>query len=175
MRMVSSIFLLLRLSRKARARYESISVLFLMLPRGINHLARKAITNQATSAHLGSRISRTGKPIARCPDHPILAALCLRPSARPHPPIDVLLITKAKPQFDRAVDRAVEALFRVFRPSNHVVSALPPPGRNILTTIFHIFLPNTERITPKHSANISECTANFGHGFELLPDRISEI
>ena len=38
-------------------------------------------------------------------------ALCLCPSARTPPPISVLLKTKVKPQFDRAVDRTVEALF----------------------------------------------------------------
>lgn len=40
-----------------------------------------------------------------------LVALCRCPSARPPPPLRPLLKTKAKPQFDRAVDRAVEALF----------------------------------------------------------------
>jgi len=44
----------------------------------------------------------------------------------PHPPIRVLLKTNAKPQFDRAVDRAVEAFFRVFSTLNHVESALSP-------------------------------------------------
>src|SRR4029077_13984974 len=47
----------------------------------------------------------------------------LQPSAcvfqpDPHPGVDVLLITKAQPQFDRAVDRAVEALFCVLYRSN---------------------------------------------------------
>jgi hypothetical protein len=46
-------------------------------------------------------------------------ALCLRPSARTPPPIALLLKTKAKPQFDRTVDQAVEALFGVFQPPNH--------------------------------------------------------
>jgi hypothetical protein len=45
----------------------------------------------------------------------IPAALCLRPSARDPPPISALLKTKIKPQFDRAVDRAVEALFPIFQ------------------------------------------------------------
>src|SRR5579864_7209446 len=45
-------------------------------------------------------------------------ALCLRPSASDPTPLDVLLITKAQPQFDRAVDRTVEAFFRVFQWSN---------------------------------------------------------
>jgi len=45
-------------------------------------------------------------------------ALCLRLSARDPPPIDVLLKTKAKVQFDWTVDRAVEALFSVFHGSN---------------------------------------------------------
>jgi hypothetical protein len=44
----------------------------------------------------------------------ILVALCLRLSARDPTPLNVLLKTKAKPQFDRAVDRAVEALFCFF-------------------------------------------------------------
>jgi len=42
------------------------------------------------------------------------AALCLRPSARDPTPHRTLLQTKAKPQFDRAVDRTVEAFFIVF-------------------------------------------------------------
>jgi hypothetical protein len=46
------------------------------------------------------------------------AALCLRPSAGDPPPIDVLLKTKAQPQFDSTVDRAVEAFFCVFQRSN---------------------------------------------------------
>jgi hypothetical protein len=37
------------------------------------------------------------------------------------------LKTKTQPQFDRAVDRAVEAFFHVFSASNHVVSALSRP------------------------------------------------
>ena len=41
------------------------------------------------------------------------------PQPAPHPPIDALLIIKGKLHFDRAVDRTVEALFRVFRGSNH--------------------------------------------------------
>ncbi len=48
------------------------------------------------------------------------------PSARPPPPIGVLLKTNAKPQFDRAVDRAVEALFRVFSALNPVVTPVLP-------------------------------------------------
>jgi hypothetical protein len=46
------------------------------------------------------------------------AALCLRPSASNPPPIDDLLKTKAQPQFDRAVDRTVEAIFQVFQQPN---------------------------------------------------------
>ncbi len=45
---------------------------------------------------------------------PDFTALCLRPSARTTPPIAPLLKTKTKPQFERTVDRAVEALFLVF-------------------------------------------------------------
>jgi len=52
--------------------------------------------------------------MSRSPDHPIFAALCLRPSARDPTPLDVLLKTKVKPQFDRAVDRTVDALFLRF-------------------------------------------------------------
>jgi hypothetical protein len=44
----------------------------------------------------------------------IFVALCLCPSARPHPGVDALLKTKGQPQFDRTVDRAVEAFFCVF-------------------------------------------------------------
>jgi hypothetical protein len=44
----------------------------------------------------------------------ILAALCLRPSARYPPPIDVLLKTKAKPKFDRAVTELSKAVFPFF-------------------------------------------------------------
>jgi hypothetical protein len=44
-----------------------------------------------------------------------LAALCLRPSASPHPGIlNVLLKTNVKPQFDKAVTRQSIALFRLF-------------------------------------------------------------
>jgi hypothetical protein len=50
----------------------------------------------------------------------ILATLCLRPSAKTPPPIALLLKTKAKVQFDRTVDRAVEAFFPVFQGSNPV-------------------------------------------------------
>jgi len=39
-------------------------------------------------------------------------------------PIDVLLKTKAKPQFERPVERLSTPLFRAFLASNHVVSAL---------------------------------------------------
>jgi hypothetical protein len=46
------------------------------------------------------------------------AALCLRPSARDPTPHRALLKTKVKPQFDRAVDRTVEAFFYVFQGFN---------------------------------------------------------
>jgi hypothetical protein len=62
-------------------------------------------------------------PITGCTDHQItrsFTTLCLRPSARPPPPIALLLQTKIKVPFDRAVDRAVEALFRVFPMPNRV-------------------------------------------------------
>jgi hypothetical protein len=41
----------------------------------------------------------------RSSDHPIFAALCLRPSARDPPPIGPLLKTQAKVQFERPVER----------------------------------------------------------------------
>jgi len=46
------------------------------------------------------------------------AALCLRPSATDPTPHKVLLKAKAQPQFDRTVDRTVEAIFYVFQQSN---------------------------------------------------------
>jgi len=55
-----------------------------------------------------------------------LPGLYLSQTPTPH---GTLLKTKAKPQFDRAVDRAVEAFFRVFLSPNHVVSAMPSPGQ----------------------------------------------
>jgi hypothetical protein len=48
----------------------------------------------------------------------ILATLCLRPSARDPTPLDVLLKTKVKPQFDSPVDRTVEAFFLAFQGFN---------------------------------------------------------
>jgi hypothetical protein len=48
----------------------------------------------------------------------IFASLCLHPSASDPPPIAPLLKTKIKPQFDRAVDRTVEAFFSVFQGFN---------------------------------------------------------
>src|SRR5438105_3548989 len=44
----------------------------------------------------------------------ILTALCLRPSARPPPPIDVLLKAKVKPQFERTVERLSKPFFVFF-------------------------------------------------------------
>jgi len=52
--------------------------------------------------------------ITRCPDHPISAALCLRPSARDPTPIGVLLKTKAKVQFDSLVDKLSKPFFGHF-------------------------------------------------------------
>jgi hypothetical protein len=46
------------------------------------------------------------------------AALCLRPSARPPPPIALLVKTKSEVPFDSTVERAVEAIFLVFQWSN---------------------------------------------------------
>jgi hypothetical protein len=51
-------------------------------------------------------------------DPGVLSTLCLCPSARTPPPISVLLKTKVKPQFDRTVDRTVEALFPAFQGFN---------------------------------------------------------
>lgn len=45
-------------------------------------------------------------------------ALCLRPSARAPTPLDVLLKTKAEPQFERPVKSLSTPLFRVFQRSN---------------------------------------------------------
>lgn len=58
------------------------------------------------------------------------------PSARYPPPIGAVLKTNAKPQFDRTVDRAVEALFRLvclvesvsFWRSFHPCNPLPTHG-----------------------------------------------
>ena len=48
----------------------------------------------------------------------ILASLCLRPSARDPTPHSLLLKTKAKVQFDRAVTERSKLFFSVFQPSN---------------------------------------------------------
>jgi hypothetical protein len=48
----------------------------------------------------------------------ILAALCLRPSAIDPPPIDVLLKTKAEPQFDRTVTDRSKSFFPFFNRPN---------------------------------------------------------
>jgi hypothetical protein len=60
-------------------------------------------------------------PITRFPDHRItriLAALCLRPSARDPTPHDVLLKTKTKPQFERPVKSLSTLFFSAFQRSN---------------------------------------------------------
>jgi hypothetical protein len=54
----------------------------------------------------------------RSPDHPIFAALCLRPSATDPTPHSRLLKTKVKVQFDRTVTERSNALFCVFQRSN---------------------------------------------------------
>jgi hypothetical protein len=63
----------------------------------------------------------------RSPDNQIPRSpdLFLRPSAyvpqpTTHPGVAVLLQTKTQVQFDRAVDRTVEAIFHVFQQSNRV-------------------------------------------------------
>jgi hypothetical protein len=63
--------------------------------------------------------------ITRSPDHPIfLQPSADVPSARPHPGVALLLKTKAKPQFDKAVTRQSTPLFRVFSRPYQVISAL---------------------------------------------------
>ncbi len=57
-------------------------------------------------------------PVTRCLDHRSFTALCLRSSARDPTPHSTLLQTKAQPQFERTVDRAVEAFFCAFQRSN---------------------------------------------------------
>jgi hypothetical protein len=60
--------------------------------------------------------------ITRSPDHLIfLQPSADVPSASYPPPIDVLLKTKAKPQFERPVESLSTPLFRVFSSSNQVV------------------------------------------------------
>jgi hypothetical protein len=48
----------------------------------------------------------------------LFTTFCLRPSARRPPPIEGLLKTKGKPQFDRAVTELSKLVFCVFQPSN---------------------------------------------------------
>jgi hypothetical protein len=48
----------------------------------------------------------------------IFVALCLRLSAIDPPPIEPLLKTNTKPQFDRSVTERFEAFFYVFQASN---------------------------------------------------------
>src|SRR5579864_8566942 len=65
--------------------------------------------------------SRRGPPLPRMKDlnrrSPLCGPLPASFSHRPHP-LDVLLITKAKPQFDRAVTERSKPFFHVFRGSN---------------------------------------------------------
>jgi hypothetical protein len=68
------------------------------------------------------RFRGSDQPISRLSDHPIFAALCLRRSARPHPPIEVLLQTKGEVPFDRAVTARSNPFFLVLSGSNHVES-----------------------------------------------------
>ncbi len=58
-------------------------------------------------------VKASGFPITRSPDYPItdFTAFCLRPSARPPPPIALLLQTKGEPPFDRAVECLFRAVF----------------------------------------------------------------
>ena len=71
----------------------------------------------AMSRDSGSRTIQIGE--AR------FAALCLRPSARHPPPIDVLLIAKTKPQFDRPVIGLSTPLSRVSEGSKSVSISAP--------------------------------------------------
>src|ERR1044071_1382804 len=48
----------------------------------------------------------------------IFTALCLRPSATDPTPLEVLLKTKARPQFDKTVKRLSKPFFYVFQQSN---------------------------------------------------------
>jgi hypothetical protein len=73
-------------------------------------------------------------PMFRCPDVPIPVAFCLRRSARPHPPIALLLQTKTKPQFDRAVTARSNGFFRSVSPPNHVQSIVPNPSISMAPT-----------------------------------------
>jgi len=56
--------------------------------------------------------------VTRFTDHPIFAALCLRPSATDPTPLGVLLKAKAQPQFERPFKRLSTPLFYVFQASN---------------------------------------------------------
>ena len=91
------------------------------------------------------------------------------PSARHPPPIDVLLKTKAEPQFDRPVEGAVDPSFLVFPTLNHVVSSL---SRSVGFASYRLLTyspTKNQRIASKHSPIISECRANFA-GFDDPPD-----
>ena len=84
--------------------------------RAIPPQSRAAQIRRASNCHreqaatAGSRTNQTGEA------H--FAAPCLRPSARDPPPIEPLLKTKAKVQFDRAVTERLKFLFSVFQSSN---------------------------------------------------------
>jgi hypothetical protein len=84
-------------------------------------------------------ISRS-RAITGSPD--LFATLCLRPSARTPPPISVLLKTKAKPQFDRTVDRAVEAFFTFLRASIRLNFSL----------VFSLLLSGRQRVAAGEAA-----------------------
>ena len=107
-------------------------------------------------------------PMSRSLDHPIF----LWPSADvsqpdPHPPISLLLKTKAKPHFDRTVTDRSKSLFRLIRPLNHVVSASALAGCQLLAAAAG-YTANIKRITIESSAIQCECKANlvrFGPNF----------
>ena len=114
---------------------------------------RASTCHRERAAQPGVERSKSAKPT--------LQPSAYVPSASPPPPIDVLLKTKAKPQFDRAVDRAVEALFRVFSGLNRIVSVLPLLGQNIRLQILYVFAQNIQRIESNHSVITCECKANY--------------
>jgi len=113
-------------------------------------------------------------------DYPILAipaissmALCLRPSARPPPPITLLLKIKGKVPFERTVNRTVEAPFSRIPMPNRVCFNLSfilfsnscylthfNQQRNVL--LYHLFaLLSSENAMPNqgilHNPGLAEC------------------
>jgi hypothetical protein len=89
-------------------------------------------------------------------------SLCLRPSARTPPGVGVLLITKAQPQFDRAVTERSKLFFAVFQRSKSaqfqpvffVFTVRSAEGRNALCS------PQCKRSTANPPANCHLLIAN---------------